>query len=108
MSANIKVLKATRLSWSTGMSGIQSRLYYPQSTGQSAIVKAMRFSNITSVTLMVNIYFVPSTATWTSGVPSAKFRIAPKDLTLLAGQTFSDQTELTLATNESIYVDILG
>jgi hypothetical protein len=97
MAVTIKVLASNRLT----SSAATKQLYLAQSTtpAQSGIVKTMRFSNVSGVTLTLNVYFQPSGSTY----PTNARRILPKDLSLAVGATFIDDTELTLGPGDSIY-----
>jgi hypothetical protein len=92
MALKIRVLSMGQLT-----SGTPSQtLYTPTTTApaQTAIVKAMRFSNITAGNLTLNVYFVPSGGT--------QRRILPKDLLLAPNTTFTDSDELTLGSGDAI------
>src|SRR6266436_9780397 len=97
MALKIKVLSLVQLT-SAAAAGT---LYSPATSApaQTAIVKAMRFSNVSASNVTVNIYFVPSGSTY----PTNARRIVPKDLALAAGAAFTDDEELTLGSGDVIY-----
>jgi len=91
MALKIKVLSLIQLTFATPANTV----YNPTTTApaQTAIVKAMRFSNVSSGSVTLNIYFVPSGSTY----PVNARLIGPKDLVLASGGSYLDDEELTLA-----------
>src|SRR5258708_35293755 len=71
---------------------------YTVATAKAAVVKAIRFVNVASGSVKINIYFMRPNSTG----QSRRRQLSPVDLSLAAGFLYIDETEITLEAGDRI------
>ena len=90
MALAVKVIASSQLT-----SILTTDLFIPVVAGKAQIVKSMRFANTsTSAAVTLNLYFTRSSG------PDRQ--IGPKNLSIPAGQIYTDDTEITLEAGDRL------
>lgn len=96
MATKVKVLAMDQIS-----DAAEKLLYSPATSfpPQAAVVRAMRFTNLSGIEAKLNLYLVPNGGSYAND----KRFLFPKDLKLAPGEAAVDNQELTLGSGDKIY-----
>lgn len=96
MAVDIQVLAMDKIDGTT-----EVQVYSPSTSApaKSAVVKAMRFVNVTSVDATLNVYLLQEGDTYATD----KRHLFPKDVELSPGGEIVDDNEVTLGSGDKIY-----
>jgi hypothetical protein len=102
MAMTIKVLALDQLTnETTGRSLYKASATAPM---KSALIKAMRFTNVaSSATFVLNVYFIPAGSDWPDTPADPHYSILPAYQPLPAGYGILEEAELTLGSGDAIY-----
>jgi len=102
MAIKVKVLAIDQITTTS-----PKLLYSPATTApaQTAIVKAIRFANLSGVIASLSLYFVPNggTAPASLASPGGGKLISPKATSVPVGALLVEDNEVTLGAGDSIY-----